>query len=96
MLVKPPYAIVVEANGGIQSRDQNIIVNLIDDLIIGTRMLELTSSMTTKELYALVEKHVDAAHDYYSSFTVEDMGKMLVTQMVIKGLAKKGGDTDEE
>lgn len=89
--VKPPYTVAATVSGVACEPDDLFVINAVDELMRSLRIYELAVGMTQEHRNALLEKHVNAAYEYYSSFTKSDMAKMLL----VEKLMNSGGGEDE-
>ena len=95
LAVKPPYSVAramcsepPEVDGEME------IVQIVDTMMKGLSILELTNHMDEAIRNQLLQKHVEAASEYYKDFTKEDFAAMMLVDMMMS--KEKGGDEDEE
>ena len=91
LAIKPPYTVAATLAGVINSPDDMYIIHAVDELMRSLRMYELATGIAPEVRNALLEKHVDAAFEYYAGFTKSDMAKMLLVESVLS----EGGEEDE-
>lgn len=89
--VKPPYTVAATVSGVVCEPDDLFVIDAVDELMRSLRIHELAVGMTQEHRNELLEKHVNAAYEYYSSFTKSDMAKMLLVEKLINS----GGGEDE-
>lgn len=100
--VKPPYSIAAIGSGRIKSAEEVALVREVDKLVKFLAVFRRQSSLSDEEVYAMVEKHVDAADNYYSILSDDELAKLLLVEEIVEDMAaditanmKKGGDDNE-
>lgn len=90
--VKPPYPVAAILSGRCSSPDETIIVSAVDKLMRDIRSLELMNpSLSQAERNEMLQTHIEAAYEYYGSFSAADMAAMLITDRL---LSKEVEDND--
>lgn len=95
MNIKPPYSVAVAFTNRELSKTEAGLLSAIDNLMRSVRICEFIDPGFTKdERNAILQKHTEAAFDYYSRFSPEDMAKMLLAEELIEQI-KAGGEENE-
>ena len=76
MIVKPPYTIAALARERLP-REEVLIIGHIDKFVRAIRSAELLEILGP-EPFGVIEKHVQAAYEYYSSFSGQDLALLQV------------------
>ena len=88
--LKPPYFIAAAASGTASSLDDMILIRAVDEMMRSLRMHELATGMDQESRNELLQKHVNAAFDYYSSFSKADMARLLLFESIMKDGGEDG------
>lgn len=95
LAVKPPYSVARSLCSEPPTVEGEMeIVQIVDNMMKGLSILKLSNNMDEELRNQLLKKHVEAAEEYYKSFTREDFAALMLVDMMMT--SKEGGDDDEE
>lgn len=94
--VKPPYIITANATGLCQSPGELLLAHAVDEMMQSVRLFELANpAFSEEDRNTILEKHVNAAYEYYSHFSKDDLALMLMIEKVLKQKSKEVEDDEE-
>lgn len=94
--VKPPYSVArILSSDPPTVEGEKEIIQIVDNMMKGLSILEITNGMDENLRNQLLQKHVEAAQEYYRNFTKEDFAAMMLVDMVVTS-KEEGGDENEE
>lgn len=97
MNIRPPYSVVAALSGRMVSRAEAGLTIAVDKLMRSVRICEFVESdITPEERNAILQKHIEAAFEYYSTFSPEDMAKMLIADEIFDQIMEKEGGKKNE
>jgi hypothetical protein len=101
MKIRPPYHIAAIGSGRVKSAEEMALVTEVDKLVKFLNVFKRQTNLSDEEVYAMVEKHVDAADHYYSALSDDELAKLLLVEEIVSDIASditsnmKGGDDNE-
>lgn len=96
MRAKPHYMLTALSREKM-SPEEVVLIGHIDRFVRAIRCGELTNCLG-EDRFSVIEKHVQAAYDYYSQFSLEDMALLKLIDDLSEDLAAEARkeECDEE